>query len=40
MTLSDKETALHWYAHCGYPLQMIAQHFNLTQDELAKELRT
>lgn len=34
----QKAMALDWYAHKGFDLQTIAQHFGLTQEQLAREL--
>lgn len=36
----QKALALHWYAQKGYDLQTIAQHFGLTQEQMARELRS
>jgi hypothetical protein len=36
----QRKTALHWYANGIASLQTIAQHFGLTTDQLAREIRT
>lgn len=36
----QKAMALDWYAREGYDLQTIAQHFGLTQEQMARELRS
>ena len=36
----QKAQALDWLARRGYDLQTIAQHFGLTSEQLARELRT
>ena len=40
MSKADRETAIHWYCHCGYMLSTIAQHFGMTEEELKAELHT
>lgn len=39
MTELEKTQALIWYAVEGYDLITIAQHFGITQEQLARELR-
>ena len=40
--LSDKDRALaiHWYAHCGYDIQTIADHFKVDVETLKAEIRS
>jgi hypothetical protein len=40
MNKKDRAQALDWYAVKNYDLTTIAQHFGMTRDELARELRT
>jgi len=39
MTELEKTQALIWYAVEGYDLATIAQHFGITKEQLAPELR-
>ncbi len=36
----QRATAVYWYAHKGFSLQTIADHYGLTVDQLAREIRT
>jgi hypothetical protein len=36
----QRQLALDWYVQKGYDLITIAQHFGLTRDQLAHELRS
>jgi len=40
MSVEDKKLAIYWLANTPYDIITVAQHFGMTADELAKEVRT
>lgn len=35
----ERKQAIDWYSNSNYDLSTIAQHFNISKDELIKQLR-